>query len=91
MLFFGKEPQKFKPAFCIKAVYFVGNDIEGITYRDSKDIKGTIPNLFDEGMRFLKSNLRWVQKDQDFNSIGILEISKIAIEELLQNALVHRN
>jgi len=91
LLFFGKEPQKYKPAFCIKAVSFVGNDIESTIYRDSRDIFGTIPNLFDKGMSFLTSNLHWVQKDQDFNSIGILEISKIALEELLQNALVHRD
>ncbi|MBF0226148.1 MAG: putative DNA binding domain-containing protein [Desulfobacterales bacterium] len=91
LLFFGKNPQKFKPAFCIKAVSFFGNEIEGTEYRDSKDIKGTIPEIFDKGMSFFTSNLHWVQKGQDFNSIGILEISKIALEELLQNALVHRD
>jgi hypothetical protein len=32
-----------------------------------------------------------IKRGQSFNSIGILEISQIALEELLQNALIHRD
>ncbi len=91
LLFFGKNPQRFKPAFCIKAISFFGNDIAGSEYRDSKDVKGTIPILFKEGMRFFKTNLKQIQQGQNVNSIGILEISSIALEEVLVNALVHRD
>ena len=42
-------------------------------------------------MSFLKANLHSVQAGRGFNSIGQLEISEIALEELLQNALVHRD
>ena len=41
LLFFGKDPQQYRPTFVIKAVSFFGNDIGGINYRDSKDITGT--------------------------------------------------
>lgn len=91
LLFFSKKPQKYRPAFCIKAVSFFGKDIEGIDYRDSEDITGTIPEQFERGMSFLTRNLHHVQAGQNFNSTGILEISKIALEELLQNALTHRD
>ncbi len=91
LLFFAKDPQKYRPAFCIKAISFFGNSIGGTDYRDSKDIIGTIPELFEEGMRFFKSNLSQIQAGQGFNSVGIPEISIIALEELLQNALVHRD
>ncbi|MCK5149206.1 putative DNA binding domain-containing protein [bacterium] len=91
LLFFGKNPQKVKPVFCIKAVSFFGNDSSGSDYRGSKDIIGTIPNIFEEGMAFLNSYLRHTQQGQNFNSTGILEISNIALEEILQNALIHRN
>lgn len=91
LLFFGKEPQRFKPAFCIKAVSYYGNDIEGIEYRDSEDIRGTIPQMFDNVMAFLKRNLKKTQQGQGFNSEGILEVSETALEELLQNALIHRD
>lgn len=91
LMFFGKNPQQFKPVFCIKAVSFVGNELEGTTYRDSRDITGTMPELFEKAMAFLKNNLKHVQKGQNFNSTGILEISQIALEELVQNALIHRD
>ena len=46
LLFFGKNPQKYRPAFCIKAVSFFGNELGGSDYRDSEDIVGTIPEMF---------------------------------------------
>lgn len=90
LLFFGKDPQQHEPSFMIKAVSFYGNDMGGLEYRDSKDMTGTIPDLFNQGMVFLKSNLHSVQAGQSFNSTGKLEISEIALEEILQNSLVHR-
>lgn len=91
LLFFGKHPQQYLLPMQIKAVSFFGNSMGGLNYRDSKDIEGTIPEMFEQGMSFLKSNLHAVQAGQNFNSLGVLEISQIALEELLQNALVHRN
>lgn len=91
LLFFGNNVQKFKPAFSIKAVSYFGNDIEGTEYRDSEDIKGTIPKMFDKGMAFLLRNLKKTQQGQNFNSQGKLEVSQVAMEELLQNALIHRD
>ena len=91
LLFFSNEPQKYKPAFCVKAVSFYGNSIGGLNYRDSRDMTGTIPEMFRESISFLKMNLRHEQRGQNFNSVGILEISEIALEELVQNALIHRD
>lgn len=89
--FFANNPQKYRPAFCIKAVSFFGNSIGGSSYRNSKDIEGTIPEMFDQAIGFLTTNLRSVQAEQNFNSVGVLEISRIALEELVQNALTHRD
>jgi len=91
LLFFAKEPQRYRSTFSIKAICFVGNSIGGSTYRDSREIIGTIPDLLKESMLFFKQNLKYIQKGQNFNRPGILEISEIALEELLQNALVHRD
>lgn len=90
-LFFTAFPQKFRPTFCVKAVSFFGNNIAGTDYRDSVDITGTIPNMFDESMGFFKRSLQHRQNGQNFNSTGIFEISIIALEELIQNALTHRD
>ena len=92
LLFFGKDPQSIRPAFTIKPVSYFGNEISGDQYRSKPgDLQGTIPELFEKAMNFLSSNLHHIQKGQSFNSIGILEISKTALIELLQNALVHRD
>lgn len=91
LMFFCVRPQVKKPSFCIKAVSFFGNDIGGQDYRDSRDIEGTIPDMFEQGMSFLTANLHHTQNGQGFNTIGYVEISKIALSELLQNALTHRD
>ena len=85
VLFFGRRPQQFFPVFVIKAVWFYGNSIA----RDSRDIEGTIPEMYEQGLRWLQSCLRRTQNGQSFNSIGKLEIPETVLEELLQNALVH--
>ncbi|MDR1839415.1 MAG: putative DNA binding domain-containing protein, partial [Treponema sp.] len=92
LLFFGKEPQALRPAFTIKVAMFAGNDIGGNVYRSKpEDLTGPIPELFRQGMMYLKSCIRYLQNGQGFNSHGIPEISIIAMEEVLQNALVHRD
>jgi predicted HTH transcriptional regulator len=91
LLVFGKKPQETKPQFVIKAVLFPGNSPAVSEYKDSRDIAGNIPKIFEAGRSFLINNLRWIQKDQHFNTTGILEIPQIALEEALINAIVHRN
>lgn len=88
-LYFAKDPQQFLPQHCIKAVWYVGNDIGGTEYHDSRDITGTIPEMYDEALRWIKSCLKRPQNGQSFNSVGQLEVSEVVLEELLQNALVH--
>jgi predicted HTH transcriptional regulator len=92
LLFFGKEPQMLRPAFTIKAAMFAGNDIGGNDYRSKpEDLTGPIPELYKQGMMYLKSSIRYLQNGQGFNSHGIPEVSITAMEEVLQNALIHRD
>jgi len=92
LLFFGNDPQSIKPAFTVKVVSFFGNDISENQYRSKpNDLRGTIPQLFNEALNYLKSNLHHLQAGQNFNSVGVLEISEIALIELVQNALIHRD
>lgn len=90
LLFFGIMPTWKCPQFKIKAVCFVGNDKSGTEDRDSVDIEGTIPEMYEQAIRFCEGSLRHLQEGQSFNSTGRLEVSRIALEELIQNALVHR-
>ncbi|GHV94313.1 transcriptional regulator [Spirochaetia bacterium] len=92
LLFFGREPQALRPAFTIKTVMFAGNDIGDSNYRSKpEDLTGNIPELFKQAMQYLKSSIKYLQNGQGFNSHGIPEVSLIALEEVLQNALIHRD
>ena len=92
LLFFGNSPQELRPAFSVKAVMYAGNDIGGTDYRSKpEDLTGIIPELFKQSMLYVKSCIRYLQEGQDFNSRGIPEVSIIALEEVMQNALIHRD
>ncbi len=91
LLLFGLNPQKFKPQFNIKAVHFVGNEDIGDKYLDSEDIGGKLANQYLNAMAFIKRNLRKEQNGQSRNTLGTMSINEGVFEELLVNALIHRN
>ncbi len=91
LLLFGKNPQRLQPIFRIKAVSFFGNDPAGTKFRDSDDITGNLSDQFKKGMGFLTRNLKKIQVNENFNIEGEIEIPIIALEELLINALMHRD
>jgi predicted HTH transcriptional regulator len=91
LMLFGRNPLRWRPAFTIKAVAFFGNSIADSHYQDSQDFSGTLPAQYADALAFIKRNLRRVQGNQGFNSPGILEVPEVALQELLVNALVHRD
>jgi len=91
ILLFAREPQNFLPVFQIKAVCYPGNDIHATTYLDSVDILGKLQTQFDDALGFIARNLRRDQGSQGVNTTGELEIPRIVLEELLANALIHRD
>jgi ATP-dependent DNA helicase RecG len=91
LILFGRDPQRHRPAFVVKAVSFVGNDPAGVKYRDSEDIGGCLRDMHTRTMSFITRNLRRLQGDKDFNTEGVLEIPAVAIEELVVNMLLHRD
>ena len=90
-LLFGNNPSFRLPAFIVKAGCFPGNTIAGETYRDSRDIKGKLADVFQQSISFILANLRQIQGDQTVNTTGIPEIPRIVFEEMVANALVHRD
>lgn len=91
LLVFGKNPQRYRPAFVVKAVSFVGNDPAGEKYRDSEDIGGCLRDMHKGTMSFLTRNLRRLQGKKGFNTEGDIEIPVVALEELVINMLLHRD
>jgi len=91
VMLFGRNPQRHRPAFVIKAVSFVGNDPAGDKYRDSQDIEGCLRDLYKGTISFLTRNLRRLQDEKGFNTEGDLEVPPAALEELVVNMLLHRD
>lgn len=90
-LLFARTPQYALPAFIVKAVAFVGNQIEDERYIDSRDITGKLADVFQQTLGFIIANTRAAQGDQGINSQGQTEIPRIVWEELVVNALIHRD
>ncbi|MNZ68744.1 Divergent AAA domain protein [compost metagenome] len=91
LLLFGKAPQRLCPAFDIKAVAFPGTVLHDRHYLDSEDIDGNLVEQYRRSLAFIKRNLRHVQRQQGFNTLGQLEVPEEVFEELLVNALIHRD
>ncbi len=90
-LLFAKRPNFKLPIFIVKAVAFPGNDIHETDYLDSRDITGKMADIFQQSMSFVLSNIRHQQGAQDVNALGQPEIPSITLEELIVNALIHRD
>jgi len=90
-LLFSKNPSSRLPSFIVKAGAFPGEKITTDTYIDSRDIKGKMSDIFQQTMNFVFSNIKHIQGDQSINSPGQYEIPRIVLEELIVNALVHRD
>lgn len=91
VLLFGKNPHYHLPQFIIKAVAYPCDDIDVENYIDSRDITGTLAEMFQHTISFLMINIRYKQAGQSVNSQGVPEVPKIVLEELVANALIHRD
>ncbi|MCD4818400.1 MAG: putative DNA binding domain-containing protein [Candidatus Cloacimonetes bacterium] len=90
-LLFGKNNKYLLPAFIVKCVTYPKADIDEDNYWDSQDISGTLKRVFDDTIGFVLRNVKRVQNDKNINSLGELEIPKIVFEEIITNALIHRD
>jgi len=91
LLLLGKRRYPLFSQYKISAVSWYGNDPGIKDYRESEDIKGNVLILYEESLAFIRRQLRKLQMGQHVNSLGVLEIPSIALEEALINAIVHRN
>lgn len=91
VLLFAERPEWIKPQFVVKAIRYPGNDIHATRYLDTEDFEGPLRKIFEDSMAFVLRNLHKGQAGRGVNSPGTPEISPTVFEELLVNALVHRD
>ena len=90
-LLFAKNPSFRLPVFIVKAASYPGIEIDEQRYIDSQDITGKIADIFHKSMSFVLGNIKHIQKGQSVNAPGEPEIPRIVLEELIANALIHRD
>ncbi|AGX86821.1 RNA-binding domain-containing protein [Candidatus Symbiobacter mobilis] len=91
LLLFGKRLPVLLPEMKMDAIWFQGSERASSEWHDQRTITGTLAEQYDEGMGFLK---RWnarVQGEGSFNQTGRLKVPETVFEELLVNALIHRD
>jgi ATP-dependent DNA helicase RecG len=91
LLLFAERPELIKPQFVVKAIRYPGNQIHATDYLDTEDFEGPLPKLFDDALAFVMRNLHKIQAGRGVNAPGRPEIPESVFEELLVNALVHRD
>ena len=94
MLLFGKYTQRWMPMMTAKCICFAGNSIGSKVFRDKvndADMEGNLLHQYDTIMDFFTRNLHNVQVEEEFNSMGKLEIPYTSLVEFTVNSLVHRS
>lgn len=91
VLMFAERPEWIVPQFVVKAIRYPGNAIHASAYVDTEDFSGPLRQVFDGAQSFIMRNLHKVQAGRGVNSPGQPEIPESVFEELLVNALVHRD
>ena len=91
VLLFAERPQLIVPQFVVKAIHFPGNEFHQTDYIDTEDFEGPLPKIFADALAFVMRNLHKLQAGRGVNAPGTPEIPAAVFEELLVNALVHRD
>lgn len=91
VLMFAERPEWIVPQFVVKAIRYPGNEIHATDYIDTEDFAGPLRKIFDDAHAFIMRNLHKIQAGRGINSPGLPEIPPSVFEELLVNALVHRD
>lgn len=97
-LLFSLYPQAYFPQLCIIATAIPGTDVGQLgdtleRFSDNRRIEGTIPEMLDDAIAFVRKNLRvkTIINPLTGRRQDSLEYPITAIRELLLNALVHRD
>ena len=91
VLLFSENPEWIKPQFVIKAIRYPGKRIHASEFLDSEDFSGPLQKMFKDSKAFIMRNLHKIQAGQGINHPGIPEIPESVFDELLVNALSHRD
>lgn len=97
-MLFSLYPQAYFPQLCIIATALPGTEVGQLgetfeRFTDNKRIEGTIPEMLDDALTFVRKNLRvkTIINPNTGKRQDLLEYPLTAIREIILNALVHRD
>lgn len=90
ILFFGYTPQRFLPHAHLVAARLPGTDLAAAP-TDSKRIDGTLPDIVEDTLRFLRIHLPTAHVIEGFSPEPRPDLPDVALREILINALAHRD
>lgn len=98
LLLFGLYPQAFYPQLSIIATSVPGKEMgaldpAGNRFLDSKRIEGTLPDMLDGAIAFVRTNMRTATKidPESGERVDVPQYPITAVREAVLNALVHRD
>lgn len=98
LLLFGLYPQAYYPQLSINATCVPSNEMGivdgmGNRFTDTRHIEGTLPDMLDEALAFVRKNMRVATKIDTATGkrIDIPQYPMDAVREAILNALVHRD
>lgn len=98
LLLFGLYPQAYYPqlsiiATCVPAEEMGQLDENGNRFTDTKRIEGTLPDMLDGALTFVRNNMRVATRidPQTGQRIDLPQYPMDAVREAVLNALVHRD
>lgn len=98
ILLFSVYPQMFYPQYTVNAMVVPGYEKgetteDGFRFIDNKRIEGTIPDMLENTMRFLKKNMRIKTsiEQETGKRVDKTEYPLVALREAVLNSLIHRD
>lgn len=96
MLFFGRDPQQFYPAFTITFVHFAGitttrSSTDEPLYLDNREFRGALPDMIDSARATIYEKLSKRAVIDGFVRHDVPEYPEVAYREAIVNAIAHRD
>ncbi|WP_442591590.1 RNA-binding domain-containing protein [Pedobacter sp. AW31-3R] len=92
LLLFSEKRSTIKPQFSIQCVAVNDVTLNGNNFTDNEPaFEGTLSEVYERAFGFIDRNIRKIQVGNSFNSLAVWEIPQEVFEEVLVNALIHRD
>ena len=92
LLLFCKNTHSFRPQFSIQCIAVNSTDLLGNSFDDYEpSFQGNMKDVYEQALYFIDRNMKKIQSGKSFNSPSKWEIPIEVFEEVLVNALIHRD